>query len=185
MCRRVLNLLTLLSMSFSVAALAMWTRSRYVSESWALTPYSIKGPTVGIPDVVGWERRRIVGSTGGRLVLASADEWALFRQPSFPVGYRRGRLDESAMFVAVRASTPAGRAHGEIPGVAEWASIAPAGGSQYLRVVTVSWLVPAIFSAIPPLAWLWRRRRASKGPAFLVLPPEEQRLALPLPTPEA
>ena len=172
--RRLLNLATLLSLSLIAASVFMWTRSHYVSESWGLTPLPIKGPRV-FDHEAAWERWRRVGSADGRIVWVSIDGMAFIGRVTGHrgSGYRTGPFmpPEWTAIEVVRGVTPTGRAHGEIPGVVEWARLSGFGWSQYARIVTVSWFVPAMIGAVLPAVrlWLyWRRQR--RGPRFEVLP---------------
>ena len=174
--RRLVNLATLLSLSLLVASVAAWTRSQYVSEAWGLAPQRINGPRAVINrESRGWERWRLLGSAEGRLVWVSADEMLIVgRASSYSGGGYRAREfmpPEWRTIRVVREVAPTGRAHGRIPGVAEWASLNMSGGLRYVRVVTVSWLVPAFAGAFLPAARLWRWYwwRAPRGPAFPVL----------------
>lgn len=173
--RRLLNLATLLSLAVSLTSVVMWTRSQYVSESWGLTAHPINGPFVGMPGVKGWERWQLMGSAEGRIVWASVDEmlWA-GSVGSYGGGYRTGPFmpPEWTTIEVLRMVVPAGRTHGRIPGV-EWASLAPTGGNRHVRVVTVSWLVPALAGAVLPAVrtgWrLWHNQRVRRRPAFPVI----------------
>jgi hypothetical protein len=93
--RRLLNLLTALSLLVCVAAAALWVRSYWVPEEWS-TAYKLSGkPVAG--DLRAWERRRSVASSHGRLVFHVTDgpdpdmgPGQRAARPRQPVGYWRG-----------------------------------------------------------------------------------------------
>ena len=178
MARRLLNLVTFLSLAVSVVSAAMWLRSRFVTEGWEFKPR----PSGMIYQGSGRHTYRLVESTGGRLVYADYDWRNDFRIPSvtFPTtGYRRsavpltpelrGRLPN----MPVEYKAPQGTVTGRIP-VMEW-WIVPIGYRR--RFIAVSWLALAAAGAFPVSVramvrwWRWRQRSL---PAFPVVTPETQ-----------
>jgi hypothetical protein len=155
-CRHLLNLATLLSLSLSILSAAMWVRSRSVSEAWELTPRTMMGPkrlhALAMRDagITGWANRRLVGSVGGRLVWVEIDDALWVAQNTYQAqqvtggsGYRKGTF---------------------IPH--------PQGVGTLRRMWAVSWVVPALAFAVPPAVRAGRRWRRSIRPAFSVLPPK-------------
>jgi hypothetical protein len=186
MTRRLLNLVTLLSLLLCVAACALWVRSYWVPEQWSVVE---KLPGKRVPGVAGtWERRRSVGWSNGRLV--SYDHEFPDDVGGAPLrlsGYQRGtilgqlRLDTVGRFVG-GWSAPTGRKSLSLGGFG-YASVpaqlipapsppVPVPGStrEYYgdatitgqRFVTLPVWLPAFLTAILPVvrAWRWRGRRA-------------------------
>ena len=156
-------------MSLTVAAVAMWTRSQFVPEAWGFTPHPIPKPRRDYnPETRGWERWRMVASEGGRFVWVSVDERLYLGHPGHSGGYHRSGFMPPDW--KLRGFVPAARSQTqEIPGVAEWGLLTISGDGRFVRVVTVSWLVPAFVGAVLPAVRWWLYRRRVSGPTFPIV----------------
>jgi hypothetical protein len=89
--RRLLNLLTALSLVLCVAVCVVWIRSYLVDEEWSWQFQLARSPVAG--DQRTWERRRYIGWSCGRIAFldndAPAPEWWEAARPKPPIGYRR------------------------------------------------------------------------------------------------
>ena len=165
--RAFINLLVLLSLMLCAASLFMWAWSQWVDEAWVFEPRAVAGPaprfgwssTSGPP--AGWELQRIVGSTGGRLVLVELEtkRWAKSRRVT--TGHVPRPVPDFMLNRAtyVMRGMP-GSFHQRVPAVWECFSapryaIVEMGSRRFL---SVSWLVPAAASAVLPAARAVRRR---------------------------
>ena len=199
--RRLLNIVTALSLLLSLAAAGMWVRSQFVTEGWESDPR----PSGMNYEGRGWYRHRVVESAGGRLVYADYRYFVRGEEPppddshlppairamnkSHPRGqWRRPpptftppspgyRQSAAPLTPDLRGRVPESdprnppSGYGSIPGVAEW-WIAPRYGRRF---IAVSWLPLALAFAVLPagrgVLW-WRRWRQRRLPAFPVLPRE-------------
>jgi hypothetical protein len=189
--RRLLNVLTVLSLMLCVATCGLWARSYWVPEEWS-EGYKLSGkPVAG--DFRTWERRRYVASSHGRLVFYESDvPDAVAPQtarPKPPVGYRRGTFlgdfrPGSTGTIAIGGSTPSGRQSVSLGGFG-YASVpaqvvrAPdptvpipgTGGTYYgdatfagQRLLALPLWLPVVLAAILPAvrARRWQARRARR-----------------------
>ena len=160
MTRRLLSLLTALSLLLCVAAAAMWVRSYWVSENWRW-------------DNDGKGIERSLYSMRGQLSFyrASYDPVAMASvagrpaaPPDTPVHFVYRRFANSASLagrVQVLLSNPSGRAYGPRYGLALFLFWPDGYGIHHVEVMAPYWLVTLPLAA-PPLLWL-RSRRKRRG----------------------
>jgi hypothetical protein len=193
--RRLLNILTALSLLLSLAAAGMWVRSQFVTEGWEFA----SRPAGMNYEGKGWYRQRVVESANGGLVWADYsyfvrgnephpdDAWISRHPGAKYLPTFRHRLNPPPQFVpptpgyrqATERLTPDLRGRmpesdprsrpvpSGISGVVEWWE------SPRRTFVAVSLLPLALAFALLPAVrgWrFWRRLRDRRRPAFPVLP---------------
>jgi hypothetical protein len=175
MIRRLLNLVTLLSLLLSLGSAAMWVRSQDVTEAWDFNPRPTADPVP--PGLNRWERYRSIESARGHVAYA---QWAEGISVPWPIRFMGGGYSQPAMELSParfgrsgsRLHVPASTVHHRIPGVLDWwavPAVATVGATCY---VEVPWLTLAVAGAVTPALRGWRRWRrppvAARGPAFPV-----------------
>jgi hypothetical protein len=144
--RLLLNLVTLLSLLLSLAAVAAWTRSLFVTEGWEFKPHP-SGEQV------------VVHSEGGRLICARYAAGST-------AGYQR--IVESTPHRQPNwGAVPPPSNTIRVPGVVEWNNFSTPPGNVPGGFVAVSWLAVAFAFSVLPAVRLWRRRRQRNQPARL------------------
>jgi len=166
--RHLLNLATCLSLLLAAAASVMWVRSQSVTEAWCFTPRQYpKARHDAFVGSRGWERWGLVASMDGRFAWAGVYERLYDWTPGRSMAgyYRSGFMppDWKSDGKGFTARTL------RVPGVADWVLVTNPGDNRIVRVVTVSWLVPAFAGAALPAVRLWLYRRRQRSPVFEVL----------------
>ena len=179
MARRLVNLLTALSLLLCVAVVVLWVRSYWVESEWSSTSHP-GGPVLGFKGVS--QRQRWAISNRGRLILAETDTPVVTDHPrdaTLARGYRVLGLYSDASQYGVKLEREFSWA---LPGV-EYSTRAAqmiaagriseptpphgwTGGLKFtgptffvgFRFLGVSWWLPALLFAVPPVLWGWRAR---------------------------
>ena len=188
--RRLLNLLTALSLLLCVAVVAFWVRSRQAGDGWQLPPVRAATPAGRRvhKNSDGWWTNRLVASVDGRLIFARYDaEW--MRWPGVPdpravpwqyvTTERRARNRIDRQFLMPPRPGLQGLRRWRVPGVAEYYAFptqvvpppgAPAGLSGGTLVggtghLSVSWAAVLVPLCVLPAVrgWRWLRRRRFAG----------------------
>ena len=186
--RRLLNLVTRLSLLLALASAVMWARSQFVDEAWESQPRTQWSPTQTWPRIgvrYRWARSRYyaIGSSNGRFTLAMNEfAVAINEAPSGPglpttatrfapwFAPGRGFMQPAPMLLFDKSAYSLRGTSGGFPGV-EWASRARddqnRDGEHWF--FSVSWLLFVGAFAILPAIRARRGARPSRGPAFPVV----------------
>ena len=183
MTRRLLNLVTALSLLVCVATVVMAVRSYFVGEQWNFAPRPAP-PIAGAPGP--WTQSWHVASEHGRLMFLNTklpDPQGPGGRPSRAPGYEhRSSVSVPRGGNPFGYGTPKGERHVSVPGVEFFSRPAqvipapspPLAGDQpgtYLgdatltgwRYVGVSWWLLAAVASILPARWAWRWRRERRA----------------------
>ena len=160
--RTLFNILAALSLLLFLVSAGAWTRSQYADDAWEFAPLPAPNSPPGWSERManpwpGGYRRRIVGSSRGRLVFVTYET----DTPPASTGYLSPEL--------VPAKTFSEASYGFRP----YGAPVPANPTFFF----VPWLEVAIPTAVAPAAWvcMWvrkGRRQRSKYHGFAVAAPQ-------------
>ena len=162
--RRLLNLLTALSLLLCVAAALMWARSYRVGENWRWdnnarglerSLYSVRGQ-LSFYDA-WWDPAATDAASGQPAPPPNKPTRFTYHRWANPTAANLGR-------VQVLLADKSGRAYGPRFGLALFLFWPGSHGIYHVEVMIPYWLV-TLLPVAPPALWLllWRRRRRTRG----------------------